>query len=61
MHSLRHGQVGHAVIQVTDEIVGGSESVGAMDDDFSFVVQPFDESVINGLAKIIKYPLFMAS
>lgn len=49
------------VVEVSDAILCGAESIGSMGNEFGLVVQSFDGTVVDQRPKVIEDVLFMAS
>ena len=49
------------MVEISDVVRCRSESVGLMDDEFSFVVQPFDGAVIDGHPEVVEDVVFVAT
>ncbi len=49
------------MVEIADEVIGGSESIGLVADHLGLVIEPFDRAVIDGHVKSRQDVFLMAT
>jgi len=61
MHGFEERQVGHAMVEIADEVLWGAESVGLVTNHLCLVVEAFYGAVVDGHVEVVHHSLLVAT